>query len=237
MVFGPVPSRRLGSSLGINNIPPNVCSYSCVYCQAGRTCQIQTKRRAFYDPADILEAVSEKLKKTDALGMAIDYLTFVPEGEPTLDSLLGKTIALLKPLGIKIAVITNGSLIWKEDVREDLMRADWVSLKVDATGAETWHKINHPHSALKLDAILNGMLEFARRYPGTLVTETMLVKDLNDSVPQLEKVLQFLVRLKPSTAYISLPTRRPAEGWVRPPGEEALQRAYRMFRAQLEHVG
>ena len=236
MVFGPVPSRRLGSSLGISNIPPNVCSYSCVYCQAGRTCQIQTKRRAFYDPADIRDAVSEKLTKADALGTIIDYVTFVPDGEPTLDSLLGKTIVLLKPLGIKIAVITNGSLIWEEEVRADLLRADWVSLKVDATVAETWRRINRPHGALKLDAILNGMLEFAQRYQGTLVTETMLVKDLNDSIPQIEKMLQFLTRLKPATAYITLPTRRPAEAWVQPPGEEAVQRAYRMFRDHLENV-
>lgn len=236
MVFGPVVSRRLGSSLGINNIPPNVCSYSCVYCQAGRTCQIQTKRRAFYDPADILSAVNDKLKQAATLGTIIDYVTFVPEGEPTLDSLLGRTIALLKPLGIKIAVITNGSLIWKEDVRADLMRADWVSLKVDAAVSETWRRINRPHGALKLDAILNGMLEFAQCYRGTLVTETMLVKDLNDRVPEIEKVVQFLVRLKPATAYIALPTRQPAEAWVQPPLEAAVQRAYRIFRDHLENV-
>lgn len=236
MVFGPVVSRRLGSSLGISNIPPNVCSYSCVYCQAGRTCQIQTKRRAFYDPADILSAVSDKLKQADALGRIIDYVTFVPEGEPTLDSLLGRTIALLKPLGIKIAVITNGSLLWMEDVRTDLMRADWVSLKVDATSIETWRKINRPHGALKLDAVLNGMLEFAQRYRGTLVSETMLVKDLNDGVHQIEKVVHFLDRLKPAAAYISLPTRRPAEAWVQPPDAEAVQRAYRMFREKLQNV-
>ncbi|GAH79790.1 unnamed protein product, partial [marine sediment metagenome] len=121
ITFGPVPSRRLGRSLGINNIPPKVCSYSCVYCQVGRTLNIQVERRTFYEPEKILEEAFDRVKKTEKIGEAINYLTFVPDGEPTLDKNLGRTIELLKPPGIKIAVITNGSLIWREDVREELM--------------------------------------------------------------------------------------------------------------------
>ncbi|HIC92765.1 MAG TPA: radical SAM protein, partial [Anaerolineae bacterium] len=124
--FGPVPSRRLGRSLGVNNIPPKVCTYSCVYCQLGRTTGMQVKRQTFYRPGELLRDVEEKVRSARGAGEAIDYLTFVPDGEPTLDLGLGRAIELLRPLGIKIAVLTNASLLWREDVREELMRADWV---------------------------------------------------------------------------------------------------------------
>jgi len=159
IAFGPVPSRRLGRSLGINNIPPKVCTYSCVYCQLGRTIKMQVERRAFYEPEDILRDVQDKVEKAREAGESVDYLTFVPDGEPTLDINLGREIELLRPLGIKIAVITNSSLIWREDVREALMKADWVSLKMDSVREEVWRRINRPHGSLQLTSILDGALE------------------------------------------------------------------------------
>jgi wyosine [tRNA(Phe)-imidazoG37] synthetase (radical SAM superfamily) len=136
IAFGPVPSRRLGRSLGINNIPPKICTYSCVYCQVGRTHKLQVERRPFYEPQEVLRDVRAKVEKAREAGEPIEYLTFVPDGEPTLDVHLGQEIELLRPLGLPIAVISNTSLIWRQDVREDLMGADWVSLKVDAVEEE-----------------------------------------------------------------------------------------------------
>ena len=127
IAFGPVPSRRLGRSLGINNIPPKVCTYSCVYCQLGRTIKMKVERGAFYEPDEILQDVHDKVEKAREAGEVIDYLTFVPDGEPTLDINFGREIELLRPLGIKIAVITNSSLIWREDVREALMKAERIA--------------------------------------------------------------------------------------------------------------
>ena len=176
IAFGPVPSRRLGRSLGINNIPPKVCTYACVYCQLGRTIKMRVERSAFYEPGEIVRAVRDKVEKASGIGEAVDYLTFVPDGEPTLDVDIGREIELLRSLGIKIAVITNGSLIWREGVREDLMKADWVSLKVDSTREAVWHRIDRPHGTLRLASILDGVLEFAMAYGGELVTETMLVE-------------------------------------------------------------
>ena len=144
LVFGPVPSRRLGRSLGINNIPPKVCSYSCVYCQLRRTPRIQVKREAFYDPDELVRAVRDRVNELRSKGERIDYLTFIPDGEPTLDLNLGKEISALKDLGIPIAVITNASLIFREEVQEELSQADWVSLKVDAAREATWKRINRP---------------------------------------------------------------------------------------------
>jgi len=142
----------------------------------------------------------------------------------------------LEPLGINIAVITNASLIWREDVREDLVKADWVSVKVDSTREETWRKINRPHRTLELTTILDGMLEFAETYRGELVTETMLVEGVNDNDDQVREVAEFLTRLKPDTSYLSIPTRPPAEQWAEPPSEEVINRAYQILGKSVEQV-
>ena len=236
IAFGPVPSRRLGRSLGINNIPPKICTFACVYCQLGRTLKMQVERCAFYRPEDIVGAVRDKVEKATASGESIDYLTFVPDGEPTLDANLGREIELLKPLGIKVAVITNSSLIWRADVREDLLGADWVSLKIDAAQEEVWRRIDRPHGSLRLAAVLDGMLEFAQDYTGELVTETMLARDVNDGEDHVREVAEFLARLAPARAYLSIPTRPPAEPRVGAPDEEEINRAYQILGDRVDHV-
>lgn len=236
IAFGPVPSRRLGRSLGINNIPPKFCTYSCVYCQLGRTEKMRIERRAFYQTEEILRDVELKVESAKEAGESIDYLTFVPDGEPTLDLHLGCEIEVLKPLGIKIAVISNASLIWQEGVRGDLMKADWVSLKLDSVEEKVWHAMNRPHGSLRLDAILGGALEFAHAFEGELATETMLVAGVNDKDDHLEKVAEFLGQLGPATAYLSIPIRPPAEKWVKWPAEEIINRAYQILSEKVSHV-
>jgi len=235
-VFGPVPSRRLGRSLGINNILGKICSYSCVYCQVGRTLRTEVERISLYEPEELVKEVEGKLERTREIGQALDYLTFVADGEPTLDLNLGRVIELIQPLGIKIAVITNGSLIPLGKVREDLEKADWLSLKVDCTREQVWRRMNRPKPTLRLDAILGAMLEFARVFTGDLVTETMLVRGLNDERDCLREVADFLAQLQPAKAYVSIPTRPPAEKWVEPTDEEGINRAYQIFTEQLETV-
>jgi len=235
-VFGPVPSRRLGRSAGINNISAKACTYSCVYCQLGRTPQTGIERTTFYEPREIFQEAQEKIEKTRKIEQKIDYLTFVPNGEPTLDLNLGREIEILRPLGIKIAVITNGSLIYHRAVREELAQADWVSLKIDSTREETWLKINRPQPTLQLQPILAGMLEFSLSFRGELVTETMLVHGLNDKRDHLREVAAFLEQLQPAKAYVSIPTRPPAEKWVEPPAEESVNEAYQIFTERLTTV-
>ncbi|MBS3735829.1 radical SAM protein, partial [Candidatus Bipolaricaulota bacterium] len=140
--FGPVPSRRLGRSLGINNIPAKNCTYSCIYCQLGTTLDLQSKRKNFYDPLEIKKEVKRKVQETRDNEVRIDYLSFVPDGEPTLEEKLGEQIDLVSTLGIDTAVISNASLIWDDSVKSDLAKADWVSLKVDAVTEKHWRKIN-----------------------------------------------------------------------------------------------
>jgi len=229
IAFGPVPSRRLGQSLGINNIPPKSCTYSCVYCQVGRTHDMTIERKEFYQADEILREVGEKISKARDKSETIDYLTFVPDGEPTLDINLGREIEMLKPFGIKIAVITNASLVWEESVRDDLCRADWVSVKIDAVSEGIWRKVNRPHKSLKLDNILRGIAEFSDMFKGTLAMETMLVQGVNDGEDEIKRIADFISGLKSPKSYVSIPTRPPAEKKVKPSDENAINRAYQIF--------
>jgi wyosine [tRNA(Phe)-imidazoG37] synthetase (radical SAM superfamily) len=198
--------------------------------------RMQSERCEFYPPDEIFKDVEEQIYRARSKNERIDYLTFVPDGEPTLDINLGEEIELLNPTGIRIAVISNASLMWKEEVRKDLMNADWVSLKVDAITEEIWKRVNRPHRELKHEIVLEGMREFSNVYNGELVTETMLVKGLNDGGEEVEEIANFLLDLKPDNAYIAIPTRPPAERWVKPSDEKDLNRAYQIFNDKLKNV-
>ena len=213
-------------------MPPKTCSYSCVYCQLGRTDNMICDRRKFYEPEIVFEKVREKV---EAVEEDIDYITFVPDGEPTLDVNLGKMIDAVKGLGVKTAVIGNASLLWMEDVRHDLMNADWVSMKVDAVTEDAWRRVDRPHGKLDHGTVLEGIREFSREYGGTLSTETMLVKGYNDG-EEPNHVAGFLRELEPDISYVAIPTRPPAEGQVKPADEEAVNRAYQVFSGVLRDV-
>jgi wyosine [tRNA(Phe)-imidazoG37] synthetase (radical SAM superfamily) len=236
LAFGPVPSRRLGRSLGINHIPPKTCSYACVYCQLGRTTHMQVTQEAFYPLEVVASAVKKRCDAAAASGEAIDYLTFVPDGEPTLDLHLGEVLTALKPLGIPRAIITNSSLVDRTGVREALMLADWVSLKLDAADEVIWRRVDRPHGHLDLGEILTGARIFAQDFAGTLVTETMLVRGVNDGADVLAATADAIADLRPDVAYLGVPTRPPAETWVHPPDQATLNLAYQLFADRLPRV-
>lgn len=229
ITFGPIPSRRLGKSLGINNIPnQKICTYSCIYCQVGLTRKFSITRQIFYEPGLILEQVRKHLGQL-AESDQPDYLTFVSNGEPTLDINLGNTIRMLKALNIPVAVITNASLISDPKVREELMPADWISVKVDSAVKEIWKKINRPHSKIDFNAYCEGLLDFSKEYRGKLVTETMLVKGINDQTEILNQTASLIAKINPAIAYISVPTRPPALSTVEIPNEININLAYQIF--------
>ncbi len=236
IVFGPVPSRRLGRSLGINNIPPKTCSYGCVYCQVGTTLRLIAQREEFYLCNDLVTAVTSAVADLRKTGDRVDYLTFVSDGEPTLDTNLGREIAALKPLEIPIAVISNTSLIRRQDVRRELAAADWVSLKFDTVDPVVWRRLNRPHRSLDLSRIMEGARKFVGEFPGVLTTETMLVRGINDDVAELEALATFLGELSPRVAYLSVPTRPPARESVRAPEEDSIAAAFRIFSRRLGTV-
>lgn len=197
---------------------------------------MQVARQNFYKAQEIEQDVKQKIREAKEKGEPIDYLTFVPDGEPTLDANLGKEIELLKSSGIKIAIITNASLICREDVREDLGKANWVSLKVDAISEKTWHRIDRGHKSLELKAIVDGMLQFASTFKGELVTETMLIQGINDSYEEIEKIAAFLSKLEPNKAYLAIPTRPPAQKRTKAASESAINTAYHLFNQKVSDV-
>lgn len=237
LTFGPIPSRRLGQSLGINNtLLPKACSYNCAYCQAGRSHYLEIERRAFFSPQEIYKAVSKAIQNAEKEGVEINYLSFVPDGEPTLDIQLGESIRLLKTLGKRIAVFTNASLIWRPEVRADLALADWVSLKFDAVLETAWRRTDRPQKYLSLHLIKDGALAFAHQFRGALVTETMLCAGLNDMPENLTATADYIATLSPSVAYLGVPTRPPLEKWALPPDEAILTQAFAIFAARIPKV-
>jgi len=208
-------------------VPAKTCSYSCIYCQLGRTTSFTASRRAFYDPELIIRSVGEVLENT-----TVDYVTFVPDGEPTLDANLGVEVTGIRGLGARVAVITNSSLLWMEDVRRDLLEASLVSVKVDSVDPGEWRRINRPHPSLRLDSILEGLRLFAGEYKGILYSETMLVDGVT-TLEGLEATARFLRELGVSKAYIAIPVRPPAEEWVKPPSEQLVLQAHQLFTGEL----
>lgn len=229
IAFGPIPSRRLGKSLGINNIPgTKVCTYSCIYCQVGSRCRMTDVRRSFYEPRYLIQEIAQHLGLLQDDDKP-DFLTFVSNGEPTLDIHLGEEIDLLKAFGIPVAVITNGSLLIDPLLRQELRYADWVSVKVDAGDAEIRNRINRPIPSSGFDTYVEGLLKFSEEFSGHLVTETMLVDGVNDGKSQLMDTIQLISRVKPAQSYLAIPTRPPPSLSVKSPPEEKLIQAYRLF--------
>lgn len=235
-VFGPVPSRRLGQSLGINNIPYKICTYSCIYCQVGKAIKMQVRRQEFYDPRELIDEVGELLHAIRKNQNLPDYITLVPDGEPTLDIHLGKLIDGLKTFKIPVAVITNASLIHLPDVQKDLLKADFVSVKADTFDPETWIKLNKPHKHLSLEDIITGIQKFAEVFTGKLITETMLIQGINDSAKEMKNTASIVASFYPDTAFLSIPTRPPAYEEVRPASEKAVTEAYHIFRKHIPRV-
>ena len=235
-VFGPVPSRRLGKSLGINNIPYKICTYSCVYCQIGKAIKMQDVRQEFYKPDELVDEAKKILCNIHTHLEYPNYLTIVPDGEPTLDIHLGELIDKLKITNIPVAVITNASLINIPKVQSDLSKADYVSLKIDTLNFETFHKVNKPFKGLNLNKITDGITLFAKEFSGKLVTETMLLKGMNDSYNEIEEVARFLEIIRPDIAYIAIPTRPPAFSYAKAVDEEKINEAYFILKKRLPVV-
>mgnify|MGYP001258264970 CR=1 FL=1 len=229
ITFGPVSSRRLGKSLGINNIPSRkLCSYSCIYCQVGVTKYYTIHRETFFTPEVIFNEVKNHLTSLSENDKP-DYLTFVANGEPTLDLNLGKTIIKLKDFEIPIAVITNASLLFDAQVREELCNADLVSVKVDAPNETVWKKLNRPSKGLVFSKYLSGLQAFKDMYTGKLITETMLVEGVNNDAETITQTATLVAALSPAIAYISIPTRPPAVSSVKAPDESNINRAWNLF--------
>jgi wyosine [tRNA(Phe)-imidazoG37] synthetase (radical SAM superfamily) len=223
-VFGPVPSRRLGMSLGVDPVPLKTCNHSCVYCQLGRTRRLTRERAPFVDASEVLDEVASFVD--GPVGGGIDWITFVGSGETTLASNIGRMIhGLATCSDLPVAVITNGSLLHRADVRLELEAADAVLPSLDAGSARLYRKINRPLRDLGFDQHVRGLVEFRREFRGELWVEVMLLGGINDTEGALRDLAEVLQRVAPDEIHLATPTRPPAEPWVVPPEPRRLDRA------------
>jgi wyosine [tRNA(Phe)-imidazoG37] synthetase (radical SAM superfamily) len=206
-IFGPVPSRRLGISLGLDIIPFKTCSLDCLYCECGRTTRLTCDRQRFFPPQLLLEELQATLPTIPHL----DFITFSGSGEPTLNSDLGRFIREIKKTSaVPLAVLTNGTLLFREDVRRDLMAADVVLPSLDAALARSFSRINQPCPCLDLESIIAGMETFRRKYAGKIWIEVFILKGINDGATDIEALGLALQRIQPDKVQLNTLDRPPA---------------------------
>lgn len=223
-VFGPVHSRRLGRSLGIDPVPMKTCNWNCVYCQLGRSQQMVNKRKAFFDPQRVLSQVRDALEAHKP--GHIDWVTFVGSGETCLALELGQMIRGVKAItDLPVAVITNGSLLKMQDVREALLPADAVLPSLDAGNQVLYRRINRPHPDFTFDGLVEGLIRFREEFTHKLWVEVMLIKGMNDTEEALKEIAEILAKINPDEVHVVTPSRPPVELWVQAADEEGLLRA------------
>jgi wyosine [tRNA(Phe)-imidazoG37] synthetase (radical SAM superfamily) len=213
--------------LGIDPVPLKACNYNCVYCQLGRSTLLVHQRQDFFSPQDILAEALRVLAGWDVKSTTpIDFITFVGQGEPLLCASLGWLIRQVKAhTDIPVAVITNGSLLFLPEVRQELSAADVVLPSLDAADEATFRRINRPWSQLHIGEIVRGMAAFRRGFAGRLWVEVMLVRGVNDDDCCLQNISTALAEIGPDQVHINVPIRPPAETWVQPPDDAGLKRA------------
>ncbi len=232
-VYGPVPSRRLGRSLGVDLVPFKTCTYDCLYCQLGRTTR-KTLQRREYLPVD---ALLQDVKAALACNPAADYLCLAGSGEPTLHSRIGEVIRGIKGLThIPVAVLTNGALLWDRQVRRSLMAADLVLPSLDAGDPASFRYVNRPHPDLSFDQILEGLLAFRREYPGPIWLEVFLIAGATGTVLAADRIADQVRRIRPDRVQLNTVARPPAEGYVFPVPDCLLKSIRPLFGARTEVI-
>jgi len=220
-IYGPVPSRRLGFSLGIDIIPSKTCSFDCIYCQLGPTTKKTLLRKEYISWHKALSQIKDIL----STGLRIDYITFSGSGEPTLNSALGKLIAEIKKItSTPVAVLTNSSLLSRKSVREALKKADVVIPSLDAATQEVFTNINRPHPSLKAEKIIAGLKTFRQEFKGSIWLEVMLVKNINDSPSHIQKLKEVIEEIKPDKIQLNTVVRPPSEEFALPLSSKELEK-------------
>ncbi len=219
-LFGPVPSRRLGLSLGVDIVPFKVCSLDCLYCQLGRTTN-KTVERKEYVP---IEAVLAELKDRLNEPLQADFITLSGSGEPTLNSRFGELIDGIKKItDIPVAILTNGTLLYRQDVRADCAKADLVVPSLDAGDEETFRKINRPHRDISIEKLVSGLYAFRKEFTGRIWLEVFLVEGLNTDADQIDKINRIIKRVGPDKVQLNTAVRPTAEADVKRVDDEKLR--------------
>ncbi|HQN91500.1 MAG TPA: radical SAM protein [Methanoculleus sp.] len=234
-LFGPVPSRRLGISLGIDLVPHKTCSFNCIYCECGQTTDLTCERREYVPTDRVIAELDDFL----ATAPDLDYVTFAGSGEPTLHSGIGEIISFIKDRypRYRVAVLTNSALFTDPGVRAALMRADLVVPSLDAVSEEVFVKINRPSPGITAGQVLEGLLDFAREYTGEVWLEIFIVPGVNDTEKELRLLKDAVIAIEPDRVQVNTLDRPGAEDWVRPASPEAIERIAAMLGGNAGAIG
>jgi wyosine [tRNA(Phe)-imidazoG37] synthetase (radical SAM superfamily) len=219
-IYGPVPSRRLGRSLGVDLVPFKTCTYDCVYCQLGRTTNKTSERREYVAVDDVMHELGNHL----AAGTAADYITLAGSGEPTLHARIGDLIARIKQLtSIPVAVITNGSLLWMREVQESLMAADLVLPSLDVGDERLFRQVNRPLREISFERMLHGIAKFTGRFRGAVWLEVFLIGGISGTRSEVARIAAAAKRIRPKRIQLTTVSRPPAEAHASAVREELLE--------------
>ena len=228
-LYGPVPSRRLGRSLGIDLVPHKICTYDCIYCQIGKTTKWTLARREYVPVKEVLKEVKAFLSEE----MPFDHFSLAGSGEPTLHSRIRPIIEGIKGMSsVPVAVITNGSLLYMKTVREDLLQADVVLPSLDAVSPQTFEKINRPHEKLNVEKVIGGMAEFRKVYRGQIWLEILFCRGVNDVQSELLKMREAVERIQPDFIHLNTVVRPPSETWATPLSQREMEEVQAFFGAK-----
>jgi len=232
-VYGPVPSRRLGFSLGVDILPYKTCSFDCVYCQLGRSGTKSFRRARYFTCPAILKQIRRALGE----GRRIDHITFSGSGEPTLNTLIGPLLRDIKKMtSVPVAVLTNASLLVRKSVRQALRPADVVVPSLDAATAAGFRKVNRPQPSVRVESIIAGLERFRSEFRGRIWLEVMLVKGLNDSAEDVAALKGAIARVRPDRIQLNTVVRPPAEKWAKPLSRRALEKIRKELGGAAEVV-
>jgi wyosine [tRNA(Phe)-imidazoG37] synthetase (radical SAM superfamily) len=232
-VFGPVPSRRLGRSLGVDLVPFKTCTYDCVYCQLGRTTEKTVERREYVPTTAVLEEIEKKLEA----GIDADFITLSGSGEPTLHAGCGEIIRGIKRLTqTPVAVLTNGSLLSDPEVREELMAADLLVPSLDAGDEKAFERVNRPHPAIRFETLVAGLVSARQAFRGRYWLEVFLLKGSTDTDTQIARIADHLRRIDPDRVHLNTVARPPAEDAAIAVAEAEMRRLAEAFGDTAEVV-
>ncbi len=231
--YGPVPSRRLGRSLGVDLVPFKTCSYDCIYCQLGRTTNRTTERREYVPVAAVLDELAGRLRRDPAP----DFIGLAGSGEPTLHARIEDLIAGIKEMtGVPVAVLTNGSLLSVPEVRAGLARADLVLPSLDAGDARSFARVNRPHPDIPFDRMTEGLVSFARGFRGTIRLEVFVLAGITDTPEEIGRIAAIAERMRPACVQLNTVARPPAEHDALAVSRETLDGLRRLFSCPCEVV-
>jgi len=230
-LFGPVPSRRLGVSLGIDLVPHKTCTLNCVYCECGKTTNLTIERKEYVPTDEILNELKHYLDESPAL----DYITFSGSGEPMLHIKISEIIDFLKNNHpkYKVAVLTNGTLFYNKGVRDEVKNADLIIPSLDAGSCEIFKKINRPYEKLNLNEVVEGLAALRKEFPGEIWLEIFVVPGLNDTVDESQKIKEIIEKINPDKIQLNTLDRPGTEKWVMPAKKEELEKIASFLNAEI----